>query len=506
MLRCCCRWYLVVGFGLAVAATGLIFLLGWRDIFNTLVMEEKSLAPGSPFYKEWRRPVVRPVWRIQLYNWTNAAQFLGDAAHTEPHFQPVGPFVYQEHTEPVDVKVHAATGTIAYRRRTIFRSTADTIETANRGTENVSTVNLALLAVASVARTLSHATQRELSFLLHSLDQTLTVSRPVRELLFTGYREPLGAQVRTLVCGGEVAPGWCPSIATTDRIALFRTFNLTRRPADQQYQLNTGLHDPRAYGLVSGSGPIRNVDCESDAGDSDGRFSGYSGELFPARSLDRRQPELVLVLPDLCARVRLRYDGESEVAGIVGARYRADDGSASTAADACGEPNHRTDDTTVGGMLNTYRCAGLPLYSAPPYNGTFLVVEPVTGIVLESSIAMRYEAVLEPSSRLALLQDVPTVRVPVVEFHRGYRLHSLQAARLRHLLRLLDAGHRAALAGIGLGLLIAASAVAYALVSHHRRQRHRHGGGPAVHKPPPASSEYRVVGTHLGAGADTASY
>ncbi|XP_035789544.1 protein peste-like [Anopheles albimanus] len=499
MLRCCCRWYMVVGFGLAVAATGLIFLLGWRDIFNTLVVEEKSLAPGTPAYKEWRRPTVRPVWHIELYNWTNAAQFLAAhlAAPEPPHFEPVGPFVYQEHTEPVDVKVHAVSGTIAYRRRTIFRPVDGT---ADSSTRNVTTVNLALLAVASVARTLSHATQRELSFLLHSLDQTLTVVRPVGELLFTGYREPLVAQVRHLVCDATERPGamagWlcaAPSDRTGDRLALFRTFNLTRRPADQQYQLSTGLHDHGSYGLVSGaSGP----QWQSDGGCS-GQFSGYTGELFPARTLDRTQP-LVIVLPDLCTSVRLLYDGETEVNGIVGARYRADE-MPLVAADACADsqPSNRT-----GGMLNTYPCGGLPLYSAP-YNGTFLVVETVTGIVLESSIGRRYEAVLEPSSRLALLQDVPTVRVPVVEFARHYRVHPVQAARLRDLLGLLDAGHRAALAGTGLGLFIATSAIVYALAVAHRR-RHRNGAVGAAQKPPPGNAgEYRVVAMHLGMATDT---
>ncbi|XP_049536468.1 protein peste-like [Anopheles darlingi] len=502
MLRRCCRWYMVVGFGLAVATTGLIFLLGWRDMFNTLVMEEKSLAPGTPYYKEWRRPAVRPVWRIQLYNWTNAAaQLAGDPAHTEPHFQPVGPFVYEEHTEPVDVKVYAANGTIAYRRRTIFRLMDDTNASQQR---NVTTINLALLAVASVARTLSSATQRELSFLLHSLDQTLTMTRPAGELLFTGYREPLVAAVRQHIC--DERPGaavLCQE--ATDRMALFHTFNLTRRPAHQQYQLSTGLHDHGSYGLVKGPGRWQQSGgCGPDADP----FSGYTGDLFPSRTLDRTQP-LVIVLPDLCMRVRLLYDGEITVDGIVGARYVAE---TVPNADVCPmEPNRTVRPVTaVGGMLNTYPCAGLPLYSvAAASSGIFLVVETVTGIVLESTIALRYEAMLEPSSLLALLQDVPSMRVPVVEFRRHYRLHPVQAGRLRHLLRLLDTGHRAALAGTGLGLFIAATALAYALVAHRRAQRRgRHGDGPgALHKHPSAAanSEYRVVGTHLGS-ADTTSY
>ncbi|XP_052861299.1 protein croquemort-like [Anopheles cruzii] len=468
MLRCC-RWYLVVGFGLGVAATGLIFFLAWRDIFDTLVSEEKALVPGTAFYKEWRRPTVRPVWCVYMFNWTNAPAYLSDPRASTATFQEVGPFTYEELSEMVDVKVFHGNGTVGYRRRTAFRRRQAT--TAAAATEpNITTVNFAAVGAAFAIRHLDYGAQRELSFLLHNLRQHVTVARPVDQLLFTGYQpDPLLARWRELFCR---PPNVNAVLCQPERLAYFRTLNSTRKASPLYYYLNVGLRDRQSYGEVSLEAP--------DAG-------GFTGDLFPSR-IDRTKP-LALALIDFCQRLSLEYDGETVIGGIVGYRF------VSTGPDS-GQPTwrHNGSEASSYGMVNSYECTGLPLFGvAANRSASEIVLEPITGTVLKSSISQQFGTVLRPNVHIALFQDVPEVNVPLFRFTRYYQLPEASTRRLKRLLHLLEVGHQAAISGCCLGVLLVALAVIYTLCKGRCKQPQKQQS-QAIRK---SNSDYTIIGTQL---------
>ncbi|XP_058127839.1 protein peste-like [Anopheles ziemanni] len=462
MMRCC-KWYLVVGLGLGIAATGAIFYLAWRDIFDILVTEEKSLNPGAKAYKEWRRPRVQPVWRFYMYNWTNAASYLQQPGTMLPRFDELGPFTFDEHSEPVDVKHHAGNGTLSYRKRTYFRRSLVDISGGKLQQTNITNVNLAALLISFLSANLDYFVQRELSFMLHDLNQTIETTRPVGQLLFAGYRGPLWDQARKLLCARYQHPGLCD----VDRLAYFLTYNITRK-ASARYSLGTGVDDRAPYGIVRlwNEGTIKDSPCE--------HFDGYTGEMFPSR-FDRRQ-SFPIVLPELCLRLTLDYDGEQLVNGILGHRFVA----------KAIEPFNRTDqcikaDYSLRGYstLASNECVGLPVYRDDTQHnvrsevqggdaGMYLIVEPTTGMLLESQTSLKYHTFLTPNAHIGLFQDAPELYIPLYRFIRYYRLGDANTQSLKKMLHLLDAGRQIALAGCALGAVVILLAVSYAYWNAHR--------------------------------------
>uniref|UniRef100_A0A182PM51 Scavenger receptor class B n=1 Tax=Anopheles epiroticus TaxID=199890 RepID=A0A182PM51_9DIPT len=492
----CCRWYLGVGLGLGTAATGFIFLFAWRDIFDILVSEEKSLLPGTALYKEWRRPPMRPTWQMYVYNWSNAQAFLEHAPEVNaPNFEEFGPYEYDEITEVVDVKFHQANDTLSYRKRTFFRRSAlQTARNSESKPEEITTVNFVALLASHLGRRMDYSVQRELSFMMHNFHQNLTVTRPVGQLLLAGYREPMMDPMRKLVCTNKSHSTACQD----ERLAYFRTFNVSRR-ASELYSLNVGSKDPAKYGTVRSwsrtaarSGPEESHSCDG--------LDDLTGEFFPSRI--ERGAAIRLVLPELCRRLTLEFDREQSVEGIVGYRYQVRPVrpfSAELADPGMERCPHASIRLGRYGILNSNECHGLPLYESDLANasasdqhstatlsggGLYYVLEPVTGSVLESNLALAYHTFLRPNEHIALLQSVPLVRVPLFRFTRFHRLSDAKAAKLRQLLHLLDVGHQLALAGCVVGAAIVILSALYACWEA-RKPRKAH------------NDEYRIIGTQL---------
>uniref|UniRef100_A0A182VVI7 Scavenger receptor class B n=1 Tax=Anopheles minimus TaxID=112268 RepID=A0A182VVI7_9DIPT len=483
----CCRWYLVVGLGLGTTATGLLFLLAWRDIFDILVAEEKSMRPGSALYKEWRRPTVHPSWQFYVYNWSNAQAFLSlPQEESTASFQELGPYTYDEYTEVIDVKFQQGNDTLSYRKRTIFRrSSFDTQP------EEVTSVNFVALLVSHLARNMDYSLQRELSFLLYNFRHNVTVTRPIGQLLFAGQREPMLDQMRKLICTGKNVSVPCQD----ERLAYFRTFNVSRR-SSEIYSMDVGTQNRSMYGTVRSWGSVANRTNPKAFQPCDG-FADLAGELFPSR-IDHSKP-ITIVLPELCRRLTLEFDQEQYLDGIMGYRYTVRlirpfnaEMTEANGMDSCPEASIRLGKY---GILNSNECNGLPLYESEPgsyparpdadrHQMLYYVLEPTTGTVLESYIGLAYHTVLSPNEHIALFQNVPKLRVPLFRFERHYRLGEVKTAKLRQLLHLLDVGHQAALAGCIMGITIVLLTTIYACWSSRKPSKNH-------------NDEYSIIGMQL---------
>ncbi|XP_052900469.1 protein peste-like [Anopheles moucheti] len=482
----CCRWYLVVGLGLGTAATGLIFILAWPNIFDILVSEEKSLLPGSALYKEWRRPTMHPSWQFYVYNWSNAQAFLSIPQEASTaSFQELGPYTYNEYTEVIDVKFHQGNGTLSYRKRTFFRRNF-----IGTQPQVITSVNFVALLTSHLARNMDYSLQREMSFLLHNYRQDVTVTRPIGHLLFSGQREPMLEQMRKLLCTDKNLGALCQD----ERLAYFRTFNVSRRPSEI-YSMDIGMHDRSTYGIVRSWGSTVHRKASNAIQPCDG-FEDLTGELFPSR-LDRGKP-ITIVLPELCRRLTLEYDEELLLDGIMGYRYTAHliRPFSTEMVEASGMTSCPEMSIRLGryGMLNSNECNGLPLYESEPgsYSNQsdgnrrqlYYVLEPTTGTVLESYIGLAYHTDLRPNEHIALFQNVPELRVPLFRFDRYYRLGEPKAAKLRQLLHLLEVGHQAALAGCAVGITLVLLTAIYACWKSRKPSKNR-------------NDEYSIIGMQL---------
>nr|QBL56988.1 scavenger receptor [Ruditapes philippinarum] len=78
----------------------LVFVLIFDRVFLKILWKNLALTPGSPVYEGWVAPSVPIYFTVHLYNLTNFDQFKNGS---RPHFDIVGPFVYQEKRERFNI-------------------------------------------------------------------------------------------------------------------------------------------------------------------------------------------------------------------------------------------------------------------------------------------------------------------------------------------------------------------------------------------------------------------
>ena len=96
-----------------------------------------QLIEGGPVYDAWRAPTLPTYTSMYLWNVTNPDEVVRLGA--KPHLQEVGPYVFEETVEKVNISHHHDNGTLSYTRKRFWyhipefsaASLDDTITTIN---------------------------------------------------------------------------------------------------------------------------------------------------------------------------------------------------------------------------------------------------------------------------------------------------------------------------------------------------------------------------------------
>lgn len=94
--------YITFGIGSVLFLVGLGLGLGWPYIFMQVLKGRMQLQPASESYKLWVRTPIPMYLDIYLFNWTNADEFSKNKSIT-PNFKEIGPFVFKEVHDRVNV-------------------------------------------------------------------------------------------------------------------------------------------------------------------------------------------------------------------------------------------------------------------------------------------------------------------------------------------------------------------------------------------------------------------
>lgn len=88
--------------------------IAWPFIFAYVLKSNLSLSADSKSYKMWVETPLPMFLDIHLFNWTNAAQFAKNPK-LKPSFQEIGPFVYREVHDRVNITWND-NGTVSYNQ------------------------------------------------------------------------------------------------------------------------------------------------------------------------------------------------------------------------------------------------------------------------------------------------------------------------------------------------------------------------------------------------------
>lgn len=109
--------------GAAVAVGALLIIVAailaavFPKLVDVLLNREIALRDGGRTFDWWREPPVTPQLSVYIYNVTNADEFLNDGE--KPVLQELGPYVYQQHWEKVEVKFNE-NDTVSYKVKKQF--------------------------------------------------------------------------------------------------------------------------------------------------------------------------------------------------------------------------------------------------------------------------------------------------------------------------------------------------------------------------------------------------
>ncbi|XP_063223832.1 sensory neuron membrane protein 1-like [Bacillus rossius redtenbacheri] len=475
----------------AAAASGALLTLlgaclGWVYMpaeLDRQVVERVVLKDDSPAFELWRVLPQPLVAKFYLFNVTNPAEVQSGA---RPVLQEVGPYVYDEYLEKVNIEKHQDSGTISYNLKSTFIFNPELSGEASTS-DNVTILNLPLLGTALKVK-------RLFPFALKLMDPVLAEIFPssgsvfltgsVAEVLFDGLPvvdcSSNTSDTAGMVC--EQLDGQLPENVqrTSDDVYKFSFYGYKNGTSTGRFTVDRGLADARrlaevvAYDGENSTAAWGDPRCD--------RFGGTDGLFFPP--LRSPGDPLLAFSPDICRTVTLKYEQKTRYRGLPVLRYVNDPALLQDPGEnpdnkcyCAGRPGRRT--CLKGGVLDLSPCIGFSvilsyphLYMADPEylkyavgmsparrrHETFLEVEPRTGVPLRGSKKVQLNMFLTRIPEVTVFRNVSEGLFPAMWLDEGIEVNDKNLVLLRTLNNVVNTVYTTRWMAIILGLALCAAA------------------------------------------------
>ncbi|XP_014231233.1 scavenger receptor class B member 1 isoform X1 [Trichogramma pretiosum] len=411
----------VILFGLLALTIGIILSsIPWVDY---VILRQLRLWNGSLSFQYWQKPGVVRLTKVYIFNVTNAENFLN--FQEKPKLQEVGPFIYKEDMEKVNIVFHD-NGTVTYQHKKILQFMPEMSKDSDL---QVLVPNIPLLTLSTQSKSLPRLLTMGLSMFLSGMDMKPFVPVTAQELVF-GYDDPL------------------VSIA-------YRFFPKTRRPMSQMGLLlgrngtleevstiYTGHTDMKEFGLINRLNGLDRLPYWPDAPCNSIRAS--EGSFFPPR--DKTNEDIVNVWDkDLCRVLPLKYRGPSSKTGIRADLYTPadtvfDPPSEETPDNECFCPDD-PGSCPPRGLQNISPCQ----YSAPVYlsfphfykadpklldavdglkpepelHETYFKIQPKLGVPVEGKVRVQLNLKVEHQPDISAVANFSDIVFPIMWLEEG---------------------------------------------------------------------------------------
>lgn len=140
-----------------------IFFVFWcTNGFQDYVHSHLALRNGTNTYAWWRRPPLKILYKIHVFNYTNVDDY--EAYHADKlRVEDVGPYIYVETKSRVNVEFHE-NDTLTYQEKKSFEWTG-----GRPDNEIIVVPNLPLISSVAFVRDMSFAAQLGLTAMLSTL-------------------------------------------------------------------------------------------------------------------------------------------------------------------------------------------------------------------------------------------------------------------------------------------------------------------------------------------------
>lgn len=413
----------VIMFSVCTVVLGIILsFVPWLDY---IIFRELKLWNGSLSYSYWQRPGVTRLTKVYIFNVTNPQGFMENGER--PRLQEVGPFVYREDMEKVNIKFHD-NDTVTYQHNKILRFVPEMSVDKN---QKLIVPNIPLLTVTSFSPNLA-------GFLFNLLVSGLAltyrdrakpfVSVTAEELVF-GYNDPLVSLAHIFYPKGK---------RPNSQMGLLLARNGT---LDEVSTIYSGQKSMERFGYIDKINGMDHLPHWKDSPCNDIRAS--EGSFFPPRSITKS--DLVYVYDkDLCRILPLQYRKDIYKDGIQTGLYTP---PSSTFDDAAVNPDNKCycqgEKCPPRGLQNISPCQyNAPVYlSFPhfydadpslltPFEGlkpekkkheTYFMIQPKLGVPLEGFVRVQLNLKVDqaPNIRVNNINKFPSIVFPVMWVEEG---------------------------------------------------------------------------------------
>ncbi|XP_066248766.1 protein croquemort [Euwallacea similis] len=459
MRVCCCspncaKWTTLT-LSLVFLVLGILLAVLWDKLFQKIMNHELSVSSrNTKGYKMWKETPIAMYLEIYMFNWTNA-RFSDKYPGIKPIFVEMGPYVFYEHHIKENVTFND-NHTLTYFNKRTWMFEPD----MSRGSldDLVTTLNPIAAVVANIVKDEHYLVKKAINMFFEEKGELIYVRKPVRELLFEGYDDPLVDMMSKLNMSSIKIPfkkfGWFSE--RNNSVTYEGVYNMYDGGDDlEKLGLITEWNYEHVTSYYSGKCAIVN---------------GSSGELWYPPHNDDKVP---IFSSDMCSNVILRRNGSGIHEGIEGNNYIG-------MVDAFDNGTHfESTKCFASGMPTGVRSVSACKFNAPAYmsfphfyladpiyrhdvdgmnpkpkkHTATLMLEPTTGLPLVVSVGFQLNLLMSKVDGIDMFSQIKTTLMPCLWFKQKAELSSDLASAVKLMLIGSKLGTYTGFGLIGLGVL-----------------------------------------------------
>lgn len=410
----------VIVLGFATLVLGIVLsCVPWLDY---IILKQLRLWNNTLSYHYWQKPGITRLTKVYVFNVTNPDAFLNHGE--KPILEEVGPFVYREDMEKVNIAFHD-NGTVSFQHHKILRFVPELSLDKNL---MVTVPNIPLLTLSTMSNSLLRVLQTMLSMFLRTMkNMTPFVHVSVEELLF-GYDD-------TLV---TLANRFFPQHKRpANRMGLLLSRNGTLKDVQTIYTGHTSLDE---FGYMTRLNGMDHIPYWSPPCNS---IRASEGSFFPPRRFTNNEV-LYVWDKDLCRIWPLHLQHSSYKDGVAYDYFTPPKNAFSTPDinpdNKCFCPN---DDEECGpeGLQNISPCQfDAPVYISNPHfldsdpklldavvglkpdkekHKSYFKIQPKLGVPLEGQVRIQLNIKVDHAPNIHVVKKFPSITLPIVWVQEG---------------------------------------------------------------------------------------
>ncbi|XP_044762887.1 scavenger receptor class B member 1-like [Coccinella septempunctata] len=271
-----------------------VFFMWYTDGFNNIIYSNMVIREGAPGYEIWRKPPLKILVKVYLFNYTNVDRF-EDGQDAKLNVQEKGPYVYEESMERVNLNFSG--NRVSFQLKKSYKFVPE----LSKGRQNdiIVVPNMFLLGATAINRYSSFLTKLTVSSGLNGLYSKAFLSLAADRLIM-GYDDSMYALSRSIMVFQDKK--------MADKIGLL---SKNIGVSDDVMTVHTGQGDIDKIGKilsVNGKDKVNfwsTEECNSFTDSTD-------GTLFSPKAVSQKKP-LKVFQKDMFRHVPLVFKKESTI-------------------------------------------------------------------------------------------------------------------------------------------------------------------------------------------------